>query len=170
MYALEVEISPEMLVRAGKKAEAMGQIRNSILKGAGNLAGFLGEEMFLEAFPGAISENTFSHDILCEGKKVEVKTVQTTVKPKPDYHCHVAAYNNEQAADIYVFARVLKGFDKGWLMGWIDCSDWRTLARFAAKGEPDGNNWHFPVDCYNLRYCELNPFGKSYENVRKVNL
>lgn len=170
MFALEVLISPEMLVRAAKKAEELGVIKNSILRGGGNLAGFLGEEMFLEAFPHAVSENTFSHDILCDGKRVEVKTVQTTVRPKPHYHCHVAAYNNKQDADIYVFARVLKGFDKGWLMGWIDCQDWRSLARFAAAGESDGDNFRFPVDCFNMKYAELNPFAERIKNGRRVNL
>ena len=167
MHALEVAITPEMLVRAAKKAEDLGVIKNSILKGKGALAGFLGEEMFLEAFPQAVSSNTFDHDIICDGYRVEVKSVQTTVVPKPYFHCHVAAYNNNQDADIYVFTRIHTDFDRGWLMGWINCADWKSLARFAAKGEKDGP-WAYPCDCYNLKYSELEPFTKNPDRAKRV--
>ena len=39
---IEVELTPDMLSRAKKKAKEMGQLRNSITKGDGNVAGFLG--------------------------------------------------------------------------------------------------------------------------------
>ena len=39
---IEVKITKTMLTRAKKKAKEMGVIKNSILSGEGNLAGFLG--------------------------------------------------------------------------------------------------------------------------------
>ena len=42
---IEVKITKTMLTRAKKKAKEMGVIKNSILSGEGNLAGFLGEEV-----------------------------------------------------------------------------------------------------------------------------
>ena len=38
----------EMIDRAKVRADQMGEIRNSITRGAGNLAGFLGEEAIKE--------------------------------------------------------------------------------------------------------------------------
>jgi len=40
----ELPFDKEMIARAKQKAVSLGYINNSILKGAGNLAGYLGEE------------------------------------------------------------------------------------------------------------------------------
>lgn len=162
MFRIRVSISGEMLVEAQRKSDEMGRLKHSILGGEGNLAGFLGELMFLKTFPGSFSENTYQHDINYLGTKIEMKTVQTTVKPSLDFNCHVAAYNAHQRADIYVFARVLKTYDVGWIMGWMDTGDWKHLSRKAKKGESDGD-FIFPVDCFNLKYRELEPFYELME-------
>ena len=41
---IEVEITEKMKQRAWRKAREMGKLKNSITKGDGNIAGFLGEE------------------------------------------------------------------------------------------------------------------------------
>jgi len=41
---IEIKITEEMKKRAWAKSREMGIIRNSIMKGDGNIAGFLGEE------------------------------------------------------------------------------------------------------------------------------
>ena len=42
---IEIEITKEMKKRAWKKAGEMGVIHNSIMKGGGNIAGFLGKKL-----------------------------------------------------------------------------------------------------------------------------
>ena len=42
---IEVKITPQMKKRAWAKARKMGKLRNSITRGQGNIAGFLGEEV-----------------------------------------------------------------------------------------------------------------------------
>ena len=42
---IEVKITPQMKKRAWDKARKMGKLRNSITRGQGNIAGFLGEEI-----------------------------------------------------------------------------------------------------------------------------
>ena len=42
-------VTPEDIARAGARARAMGQLRNSIRKGCGNLPGFIGEEVMMRA-------------------------------------------------------------------------------------------------------------------------
>jgi hypothetical protein len=53
----KVEITDYMLISARKKAVSLGTLNNSILKGAGNLAGFLGEYI-VASYLGATIENT----------------------------------------------------------------------------------------------------------------
>ena len=47
---IEVEITDEMIHEARKYAKELGNLKNSIEKGAGNLAGFLGEILVRETF------------------------------------------------------------------------------------------------------------------------
>jgi len=42
---IEVKITELMKKRAWHKARSMGKLKNSILQGGGNIAGFLGEEV-----------------------------------------------------------------------------------------------------------------------------
>ena len=79
----EIEISLEMIDKARKKAEEMGVIRNSILRGDGSIAGFIGEQIALQVL-GGTWENTYDYDLITpDGKKIDVKTKQTSVKPLP---------------------------------------------------------------------------------------
>jgi hypothetical protein len=80
-----------MLERAKEKAVSLGSLNNSILQGAGNLAGYLGEEA-LASHTGAeiVSNNRgldkYNHDLLMPtGQRVEVKTKRRTVAPR-DYY------------------------------------------------------------------------------------
>ena len=100
--------------------------------------------------------NTYDYDILVDGYKVDVKTKQTTVKPKPFYECSVANYNTRQLCDVYAFVRVLKDLSKGWYLGSIKKQDYFSKAVYLRKGDIDpSNNFTVRADCYNLRIQEL---------------
>jgi hypothetical protein len=110
---IEVEITDDMLILARKKAVAMGQLQNSILRGGGSFAGFLGELIVNEVIKGNIV-NEYDYDIILDnGKTVDVKTKQTTVIPKQEYDCSINKKSEGQKCDAYVFARVKKDFSKG---------------------------------------------------------
>jgi len=164
MYAIEIEITPEMRARAAAKAQEMGPLRNSITEGEGNIAGFLGEEMFLAAFPDAVSQNTYQFDILKDGVTFEVKTVRTKVTPRDYYYAHVANFNTSQKAMYYVFARVLYSGTKGWLLGYIPKKEFKERAIFKHAGELDETyefEFRFPASCYNMAYKDLRHFTKA---------
>ena len=100
---IEVTITDEMLLAARAKAVEMGKINNSILKGGGNVAGFLGEQVAMSVLGGDWN-NTYDYDFTTEaGKRVEVKTKQTSVKPLPHYECSIAKFNTKQDCDAYAF-------------------------------------------------------------------
>lgn len=166
---IEVEITPEMMASAQAKATDLGHLKNSIREGEGNLTGFLGEEAILAAFPDAVSENTYQHDVTILGKKWEVKSKDRTVLADLSYEGSVAAYNTRQGADEYVFCSVLREggernkpetgtYTKVQIVGTCAKDRYYRIARFMKEGEIDvwtRNRFKVQADCYNVFYRKL---------------
>ena len=93
-----------MVKRAFDRASQLGHLNNSILKGRGNAAGYMGEEA-VAAYMGAdiVSDDQYGYDIVRYGKKIEVKTKRRTVPPMKTYDVSVAATSRHQRPDLYVF-------------------------------------------------------------------
>ena len=155
-YMIEVRVTQKMLIDARKKAEEMGRINNSILSGGGNLAGFVGEFIAQKVLGGEIS-NTFDWDLVLEnGKKVDVKSKQTSVKPKDYYECSVSAFSRKQNCDIYAFVRVKNDLTVGWFLGSKSSSSYFKEASLLKKGEKNGDNGFIVrADCYNMKISQL---------------
>ena len=153
---IEVAISATMLVEARDKAAEMGRLRNSIINGAGNIAGFIGEAIAQQVLGGELS-NTYDYDlVLPSGKTVDVKTKQTSVKPLETYECSIAALNTTQECDYYAFVRVKNDFTVGWYLGVYDKKQYMQDAVFMKKGTVDSSNGYtVKSDCYNLKISEL---------------
>ena len=139
---IEVNITNDMIHLAENKAEEMGKLNNSILNGSGSLAGFIGEQIFMNVLGGEW-KNTYDYDVILSGKRIDVKTKQTTVKPKSYYDCSVASYNT-------------KDLSVGWLLGIKPKDKYFKESTFMRKGEVDpSNNFTVRADCYNLRIDKL---------------
>ena len=153
---IEVEITEKMKKRAWRKAREMGKLKNSITKGDGNIAGFLGEEVANQIICGKIT-NTYDYDIVDDCDiRYDVKTKRCTSEPKDKYECSVAAYNTKQDCDGYAFVRVLNDFSIGWFLGVLTKQDYFDKATFLKKGDVDpSNNYTVKADCYNVRIDEL---------------
>lgn len=153
---IEYEITDEMLCEARKKSIEMGELRNSITKGQGNLVGFIGESIVLKHLGGEWS-NTYDYDIILpDGRTVDVKTKQTTVEPLPTYEASVAALNTQQNCDLYAFVRVKKDLSVGWYLGYMPKKEYFKRAKFLKKGETDpSNNFKVRSDCYNMEYKDM---------------
>ena len=88
---------------------------------------------------------------------IDVKTKRTTVTPKPDYDCSVAAFNTKQKCDKYVFVRVLNDLTKGWILGEMDKEEYFDNARLMKKGKIDpANGFRVRATCYNVAIQDLN--------------
>jgi hypothetical protein len=70
---IEIKIKKEWLEDAKKKSEKMGRLKHSILKGKGNITGFLGEYMVADYLKAKI-ENTYDYDIVKCDIKIDVKS------------------------------------------------------------------------------------------------
>ena len=152
---IEVKITDEMLIKAREKTVEMGKLYNSILRGKGNMSGFIGEQLALKVLGGAW-ENTYDYDLKVNDIRIDVKTKQTSVKPLPHYECSIAAFNTKQDCDGYAFVRVLNDFSVGWFLGVLTKQDYFDKATFLKKGEvAPSNNYTVKADCYNVRIDEL---------------
>jgi hypothetical protein len=147
---IEIEIKKEWIEEAKRKAEDLGVLRHSFMKGEGNVIGFLGEIMVSNKLKAKI-ENTYDYDIIKKGIKIDVKSKRCTSKPKPHYECSVAAYNTKQKCDFYVFVRILDTLDLGWICGIIDKTGFFKKSKLYKKGFCDERNGLiFKEDTYNL--------------------
>jgi len=156
---IEVEITEEMKQRAWRKAREMGQLNNSITKGEGNIAGFLGEEVANQIIKGTI-KNTYDYDIIDDGNvKWDVKTKRCTSPPRDYYECSVAAFNTKQECNHYAFVRIenVNGkWGRAWFLGAYNKDDYFNDAKFLKKGQIDpDNNFKVKADCYNLPINKL---------------
>lgn len=158
---IEVIITDEMMSNARRKAAEMGEIKNSILFGNGNLTGFVGEEVARHVINNAgfhaVERNTYDYDIVVNGfTTVDVKTKSTSVEPKPHYSCSIASLNTKQLCDYYAFVRVKKDFTKAWWCGVYSKADYMKDAVFMKKGDLDTDNQYVVrSDCYNLPISAL---------------
>lgn len=154
-----VEVSPSIVEQAQTLANEMGAIRNSILSGRGNLAGFIGEVVVADLL-GVKTSNTFDYDlVLGDGRTVDVKTKQTSRAPLVSYDASVAAASGHQKCDLYVFTRLLRENERMvmYVMGWIPRADFYLEATPLKAGWIDASNgWTVSVDCYNLAYEKMN--------------
>ena len=107
---------------------------------------------------GGTWENTYEYDIILpDGKKIDVKTKQTSVKPLPNYECSVSNHNTKQKCDAYAFVRLKNDFTVGWYLGCINKTEYLDKATFMRKGDVDpGNTYMFKADCYNIPISLLN--------------
>lgn len=153
---IEIAITPEMREIAIRKAAELPPLRNSILKGDGNIAAFIGEQIAAQML-NAQSQNTYQFDVVSpNGLRIEVKTVRVSSEPKPDYVCTVAASSRKQECDYYAFTRVHKSLNKGWFLGVYPRDQFFEDAVFQKRGDLEPSNGFIcRADCYNVKIKDL---------------
>jgi hypothetical protein len=152
---IEIAITQDIIEHAVARSIKMGSLKNSITRGVGNVSGFVGEVVVAQAL-GAKLIDSFDYDIEFGETRIEVKTKRTSVKPKPNYECSVAATNTKQQCDWYVFTRVLNDNSKAWILGYLPRDEYFRRARLMRKGEIDpSNNFTVKEDCYNVSIALL---------------
>ena len=150
---IEVEITDIDLMVAERRSLEMGVLASSRQQGKGNLAGFVGEALIERYTSGTLVES-FDHDIIVGGLKIDVKTKSCSSTPRAHYLCSVMSYQMKNRCDGYVFTRVNIAARKGWLLGYITKESLLSCGFFAQKGSPDGN-FSFTEDCWNIEVKDL---------------
>jgi|TARA_R110000751_G_scaffold12185_4_gene41944 hypothetical protein len=145
------DVSDKIFLNSREKGVELGHINNSITRGGGNLAGFIGEYVAQEVYGGEL-DNTYTYDLLLsDGRRMDVKTKRTSVEPKMDYMCTVSASQIKYDCDGYIFARVLNSYSTCWILGHISKSDFLDKSTFHEKGSKDeGTTYTYRVDSYDV--------------------
>jgi len=157
---LQFDITDEISKVAQEKSQRLGKLKNSITKGDGNLAGYIGQIAFIELFGGK-EEDTFDYDIVHPKLgKVEVKTKRTTVDDvRLNYEGSIADYNPNQDYDHVAFFRVNLQKKKGWFCGYVTKDFFKKNSRSMKQGSLDtgsSNNFQFHAGCRNIFYSQCN--------------
>lgn len=153
---IEVNITDEMRVLAAQKSEKLGELKNSITRGRGNMTGYLGELAVVYAMGGEL-KNTRDYDILFDGNiKADVKSKSCAVAPQDHFDCSISDYNTKQNCDRYIFVRVSKDHTKAWIVGWYPKEEYYKESVFIQQGQLDrSNNWRAKCDCWNMPISAL---------------
>lgn len=147
---VEVEITPEMLSQAQEKADSLGELKNSVSRGKGNLTGFLGEICAQKVLGGEF-QNTHDYDLVMpDGTKYDVKSRSGFNPPHDQVECSVI--NKHQKCDKYVFVWVLRDHSKAFVVGELSKQEYFEKAIFIQQGQFDPRTrWRCKADCYNVR-------------------
>jgi len=170
-----------MVDRARAKAKKLGEIRNSILKGGGNTAGYLGEEAVASYIEAKITScnkgsDKYNYDITAkDSRKIEIKTKRRTVYPKDYFDVSVAKTSVHQRPDLYIFVsiefedmkmangrRCYYGIKSICILGQAKPEDFFSRASLWEQGDIDKRNgFKTHVDMYNLPISEIDPLDDS---------
>lgn len=158
-----VEIDEKMYRRAHDRAFKIGELKNSITRGAGNLAACLGEDAVKYYLKGRYTQgkDKYNHDLVVKKKTVEVKTKRRTVQPKIEYDVSIAKTSRHQKPDIYVFTSVTYKNEKPVevvILGYMEYEEYFETARLIKKGTVDKSNYFVcKTDMYNIVHSQLKP-------------
>ena len=165
---IEVPISNEMLIEARRKAQQMGELKGSMMKGDRNLTAFLGE-LAAQKVIGGKTDNTYDYDIsMPSGKTVDVKTKKVKYIPKDYYDCTIfgdkASVN--QACDYLLFTQVLTDLSSVYVLGGYNKKKFLQDAQFKKKGSVVGtNNLTYKRDNYVMQIKDLLPMESLTEEL-----
>jgi hypothetical protein len=152
--------------------------RNSHRGEAANQVGILGEVVVRESLDEAgvayDPEFTTTHDLrLPQIGRLEIKTKDRTVPPRPDYECSLPLYNHDhQNADYFAFVSLQRNradvgehwgrFHHAYLVGAANQTMIATHGKIWRAGETDvKNGTTFWTDCVNITIARLKPFDEA---------
>jgi hypothetical protein len=180
---VSLPFNQSMIEKARELSTNLGSINNSILKGGGNEAGYLGE-LALQEYLGADHVSCehgrakYNRDLVFKAKNFEVKTKRRTKDPIDTNYIKYEASINEssmhQTPDYYAFISITygkmykeNGFRfyenplKVWFCGYIDIKSFYSKSKFIAKGY---------IDPTNKNVCKANKRNIYYKDLINPNL
>lgn len=165
---LEIPVGP-LLDTAAARAATWPEYRRSMRKRAANEVGALGEVValtYLATLGATVTDaGEIGHDLIVNGKTVDVKTKERTVAPQPHYECSVPDYlDGVQTPDIYLFVSLLSNggvgmarFERAWVLGSLPHTEFHKQATHWTTDMVDRrNNWQATIPVRNVPISALN--------------
>jgi len=139
---IKLQITESQIERA-KKLYSFNELKNSIKNGEGNLTGAIGEivafDYYQEQDKLVIHSGDFNFDLLIDGSKIEVKTMEVNATPKEYHECNVSLYNAEQQCDYYLFLNVDSNHSTAYIKGYVSKQRFKKIRQLRLKGEKNGS-------------------------------
>jgi hypothetical protein len=139
---IKLQITESQIERA-KKLFSFNKLKNSLRNGEGNLLGAIGEIVAFDYYQGqdklVIHSGDFNFDLLIDGSKIEVKTMESNSPPKDHYECNVSLYNAEQDCDYYLFLNVDSNHSTAYIKGYVSKQRFKKIRQLRLKGEKNGS-------------------------------
>ena len=139
---IKLQITPGQIERA-KNLYLFNALKNSIKNGEGNLIGAIGEIVAFDYYQGqdklVIHSGDFNFDLLIDGSKIEVKTMEVNATPKEYHECNVSLYNAEQQCDYYLFLNVDSSHSTAYIKGHISKQRFKKIRQLKKQGEKNGS-------------------------------
>ena len=139
---IKLQITESQIKRA-KKLFSFNKLKNSIKNGEGNLLGAIGEivafDYYQEQDKLVIHSGDFNFDLLIDGSKIEVKTMECNSTPKGEYEFNVSLYNAEQQCDYYLFLNVDSSHSTAFIKGYVSKERFKKIRQLRLKGEKNGS-------------------------------
>jgi len=101
----KIYITPEQIEEA-KDLYNFKNLKNSITNGESQLHGAVGEVIAMQVLE--LRENHvdyvghYDYDLICNGKRIDVKTIKSNHEPKDEYNANISAFNHTQQTDYYL--------------------------------------------------------------------
>jgi len=123
---IKIDIDNKVIYDSILKSKSMGELKDSIRNGKGNLIGFIGEYCVQTLLSGSLVSNTYDYDLIYNDKKYDIKSKQTSVIPSMDYECSVADTTQDKNV-IIMFLLVFCGRKK--IFAQNVCTSWDTTKK-----------------------------------------
>ena len=157
---ITVPIPPDIRKKIISDSESRGRLNNgTLVNGEGNIGGFAGEAIVQLYLPflkpsSNLKKELYNFDFkLPNGKKIDVKSKgNCKFAPEVNYDCTVPADQRHQQTDFYVFTRISRDLDVGWICGVISKKRFYEIASLRKEGEAYNNNGRKSVHDH---YCCL---------------
>ena len=157
---IEIEITQDMKDRVSKYIQKLGAHKNNYRSSPDSMfTGYMGELVFLIAYPEAEHKNTYDYDAVLDGKTIDVKTKKVNSKPQGYWQTSVFTYNTKQKCDYYSFVQVKSDYSVGWVVGTIDKKVFLDNAYLVEKGVLQPNGLIPKQDSYNLTCKDIEELG-----------
>lgn len=150
---IHTKVSEADIEEARRRSSEMGILAASRQKGAGNVAGFLGEACVLRECGGTLVDN-FNFDVTIGDLKIDVKTKSCSSTPRGCYNCSVMSYQLRNECDGYIFTRVNLSSNDVWILGYIAKARLIEEGIRFAKGDTD-DGFTVKEDCVSIQIFEL---------------
>jgi hypothetical protein len=157
---IPIKINGRILEKANNWSQFRGNECSIRQDGFNRLVGDTGEVVFSETYPDSlrISDKDHEADFVFNGSRVDVKTKDTTVNPKPHYEVTIPSYQKPFSVDYYFFYYFNRVTNYIWSLGWLQKDKFYEVARFMKKGEIEPyNQWKISQDCYIAKISDLKP-------------